>query len=156
MGSALRALPIITCVGTPEERGLQHGEALRAQIAQGLGAWSDAIGERHGVDPNDYIRRFVRGTNFLDAIRQWTLDMEAEIAGIARGANQPWEWVYAYNLLDEEWTWARQVTTEARGCTAVGLTPAGGPPWLAQTMDIPRAHDGARRSTALRMRPAWR
>lgn len=142
VGPDPRTLPIVPCAGTPEERGLQHGEALREQIAQGLGAWSEAIGARHAMDPDTYIRQFVRGTNFLDAIRQWTPDLEAEIAGIARGANQPWEWIYAYNLLDEEWTWARTVSGPGRGCTAVGLTPEGGAPLLAQTMDIPRVHDG--------------
>ena len=141
-GTEHRALPVVACSGTPEERGAQHGEGLRSQIAQGLGAWSGAIGDRHDVDPDAYIRRFVQGTNFTDAIRQWTPDLEAEIAGIARGANQPWEWIYAYNLLDEEWTWARQVAAPGRGCTAVGLTPAGRPPLIAQTMDIPRVHDG--------------
>ncbi|MDQ2652821.1 MAG: C45 family peptidase [Chloroflexota bacterium] len=141
-GQESRALPIVTCAGPPEERGAQHGEALRAQIAQGLGAWSDAIGERHGTDPDAYIRQFVQGTHFLDSIRRWTPDLEAEIAGIARGAKQPWEWIYAYNLLDEEWTWARQVTAPGRGCTVVGLTREGSPPLLAQTMDIPRVHDG--------------
>ena len=142
VGAEARALPIVRCAGAPEERGAQHGEALRQQIAEGLGAWGEAIGARHGTDPDVYLGRFVQGTNFLEAIRQWTPDLEAEIAGIARGANQPWEWIYAYNLLDEEWTWARQISAEGRGCTAVGLTPAGRPPLLAQTMDIPRVHDG--------------
>jgi hypothetical protein len=137
-----RELPIIACAGTPEQRGAQHGEALRERIAQGLGAWSEAIGVRHGVDPDTYIREFVQGTHFRDAIREWTPDLDAEIAGIARGSNQPWAWVYAYNLLDEEWTWSRQVAASARGCTAVGLKPEGSAPLLAQTMDIPRVHDG--------------
>lgn len=137
-----RTLPVVTCTGSPEERGAQHGEALRAQIAQGLGAWSEEIGKRHGVDPDTYIRGFVQGTRFLDAIRQWTPDLEGEIAGIARGANQPWEWIYTYNLLDEEWTWSRTVAAEQRGCTVVGVTRPGRPPVLAQTMDIPRVHDG--------------
>jgi hypothetical protein len=110
IGAQPRELPVVTCAGTPAERGIQHGEALREQIAQGLGAWSEAIGERHGADPDGYLRQFVAGTHFLDAIRQWTPDLEEEIAGIARGANQPWEWIYAYNLLDEEWTWARRVS----------------------------------------------
>lgn len=137
-----RALPVVTCVGPAEERGAQHGEALRDQIAMGLGAWSATIGERHGMDPDTYIRQFVQGTSYLDSIRKWTPDLEPEIAGISKGANQPWEWIYAYNLLDEEWTWARQFTAPGRGCTAVGLTPEGGAPLLAQTMDIPRVHDG--------------
>ncbi len=149
VGQESRTLPIVACAGSPEQRGAQHGEALREQIAQGLGAWSDAIGTRHGIDPDAYVRQFVLGTNFLDAIRQWTPDLEAEIAGIARGGNQPWEWIYAYNLLDEEWTWARQAAPGARGCTAIGLTPAGRAPLLAQTMDIPRVHDSTQ--TVLRI-----
>lgn len=142
VGLESRELPVVTCAGTPEERGVQHGEALRDQIAQGLGAWSEAIGNLHGIVPDAYIRQFVQGTDFLGSIRQWTPDLEAEMAGIARGANQPWEWIYAYNLLDEEWTWARQAAAPGRGCTAVGLTPAGSAPLLGQTMDIPRVHDG--------------
>ena len=137
-----RTLPVVTCAGTPEERGAQHGEALRDQIAQGLGAWSEAIAERHGKDPNVYIGEFVRGTRFLDAIRQWTPELEGEIAGIAQGANQPWEWIYTYNLLDEEWNWARSVAVDGPGCTVVGVSRPGQPPLLAQTMDIPRVHDG--------------
>lgn len=142
VGPEPRALPIVTCGGTPEARGHEHGEALRERIAHGLGAWSETIGERHGMNPDTYIQQFVAGTDFLPAIRRWTPDLEAEIAGIARGANQPWAWIYAYNLLDEEWTWARHVAAGTRGCTAVGLTRAGRPPLLAQTMDIPRVHDG--------------
>ena len=142
LGVDSRALPIIACAGTPEQRGIQHGEALREQIAHGLGSWQDAIAERHGMEPGRYIHQFVQGTAFLDAVRAWTPDLEAEIAGIARGANQPWEWVYAYNLLDEEWTWARHVAASARGCTAVGVTPAERPALLAQTMDIPGIHNG--------------
>jgi isopenicillin-N N-acyltransferase-like protein len=140
-GTEQRVLPIVTCSGTPEERGAQHGEGLREQIAQGLGAWSEAIGEHHGVDPDTYIRQFVQGTNFLEAIRRWTPDLEGEMAGIARGAKQPWEWIYTYNLLDEEWTWSRKVAAEAPGCTVIGVTRPGGAPLLAQTMDIPRVHD---------------
>ena len=95
------------------------------------------------MDPDQYIAEFVAGTDFLPAIQQWTPDLLEEMEGIAAGANQPWHWIYAYNLLDEEWTWARRYRSHgAPGCTAVGVVGANGTPVLGQTMDIPSVHDG--------------
>ncbi len=136
-------LLVVDCAGTARERGEQHGETLREQIAAGLGRWMDAIAAAHGIAPDAYLAGFVRGTDFLPAIRRWTPDLLEEVEGIARGASQPWERIYAYNLLDEAWTWAsdRKAGT-APGCSAVGFAPPGGVPILAQTMDIDRFHDG--------------
>jgi isopenicillin-N N-acyltransferase like protein len=134
---------VVTCTGAPHERGEQHGEALRIEIADGLGRWAESIASAHGVDPDAYIAAFVRGTDFLPAIRRWTPGLAAEVEGIARGANQPWEWIYAFNLLDEAWTWARENAALPPGCTAVGYAPEDGTPLLAQTMDIDSFHDGA-------------
>ncbi len=137
------SLPVAVCSGSPEERGEQHGEALREQIAVGLARWQEAIAATHGMSPDAYIESFVQGTDYLPAIRRWTPDLLVEIEGIARGASQPWAWIYAYNLLDEEWTWARsRLTGTAPGCTVAGFTPADGAPLLAQTMDIPNVHNG--------------
>ncbi|MBA3415554.1 MAG: hypothetical protein H0U10_10060, partial [Chloroflexia bacterium] len=123
--------------------GEQHGEALRGRIADGLGRWAEAIAATHGSDPDAYIAGFVRGTDYLPAIRRWTPDLLAEVAGIARGAGQPWEWIYASNLLDEEWTWAKERPAGAApGCTTAGFAAPGEMPVLAQTMDIPNVHDG--------------
>ena len=136
-------LTVVTCAGGLRERGEQHGEALRDPIAAGLARWAAAIAAAHGIDPDVYIAAFVRGTDFLPAIRRWTPDLMAEIDGIARGADQPWEWIYAYNLLDEEWTWARgRRAGTAPGCTVAGFAPDGETPILAQTMDIDSFHDG--------------
>jgi hypothetical protein len=95
------------------------------------------------VAPNAYFRDFVQGTDFLPAIQRWTPGLLDEVEGIARGSAQPWQWIYAYNLLDEEWTWARdQKAGTAPGCTVAGFAPEGGTTLLAQTMDIPNIHDG--------------
>jgi isopenicillin-N N-acyltransferase like protein len=137
------SLPVAVCSGSPEERGQQHGEALRGQIAAGLARWQEAIAAAHGMSSDSYIDAFVQGTDYLPAIRRWTPDLLAEIGGIARGASQPWDWIYAYNLLDEEWTWARsRGAGAAPGCTVAGFVPEDGAPLLAQTMDIPNVHDG--------------
>lgn len=135
---------VVTCTGSPSERGEQHGEALRTAIVAGLGRWREAIASAHGTDPDAYIASFVRGTDFLPAIRRWTPELLDEIDGIARGSGQPWEWIYAYNLLDEEWTWARdRKAGPAPGCSVAGFAPADGTPILAQTMDIDSFRDGA-------------
>jgi isopenicillin-N N-acyltransferase-like protein len=151
-GTRTAELPEVTCAGSPGERGERHGEALRGPIAEGLGKWTESIGSAHGIDPDAYIRGFVEGTDFLPAVQRWTPELLAEIEGIARSSGQPWQWIYAYNLLDEEWTWARdQKAGSAPGCTVAGFAPDGEAPVLAQTMDIPNIHDGTQ--AVLRIEP---
>jgi isopenicillin-N N-acyltransferase-like protein len=151
-GMQTAELPVVTCTGSPGERGAQHGEALRGLIAEGLGRWAESIASIHGVSPDRYISGFVEGTDFLPAIRRWTPGLLDEIEGIARGSAQPWQWIYAHNLLDEEWTWAseRKAGT-APGCTVAGYAPQIGTTLLAQTMDIPNIHDGTQ--AVLRVEP---
>jgi isopenicillin-N N-acyltransferase like protein len=145
-------LPVVTCAGSPGQRGERHGEALRGLIAEGLGRWAESIASAQEVAHGDYIRDFVQGTDFLPAIQRWTPGLLDEIEGIARGSAQPWPWIYAYNLLDEEWTWSRdQKAGSAPGCTVAGFAPQGGTTLLAQTMDIPNVHDGTQ--TVLRVEP---
>jgi isopenicillin-N N-acyltransferase-like protein len=134
---------VIVCAGSPHQRGEAHGEALRPQIADGLARWRDVIAAVHGMAPDRYITEFVQGTNYLPAIRRWTPALLAEVEGIARGADQPWEWIFACNLLDEEWTWASTRRLTPPGCTAIGCANTGSVPLLAQTMDINAFHDGA-------------
>jgi isopenicillin-N N-acyltransferase-like protein len=146
-------LPIVTCAGSPGERGEQHGEAFRGLIAEGLGRWAESIASAHAVAADVYLRDFVHGTDFLPTIRRWTPGLLDEVEGIARGSAQPWPWIYAYNLLDEEWTWSRERTAagSAPGCTVAGFAPEGGTTLLAQTMDIPNIHDGTQ--AVLRIEP---
>jgi hypothetical protein len=143
-GIQIADLPVVTCAGSPGERGEQHGEVLRGTIAEGLGRWGESIASAHGITADIYISGFVQGTDFLPAIRRWTPGLLDEIEGIARGSAQPWPWIYAYNLLDEEWTWARErnAAGTAPGCTVAGFAPENGTTLLAQTMDIPNVHDG--------------
>jgi len=142
-GVSVAGAEVVTCAGTPRQRGEQHGEALRGRIADGLARWAEAIATAHGVDADAYISEFVHGTDFLPAIRRWTPELLDEVEGIARGSGQPWEWIYACNLLDEEWTWARaRRLGHAPGCTVAGFAPEDGTPVLAQTMDINNFHDG--------------
>jgi isopenicillin-N N-acyltransferase-like protein len=67
----------------------------------------------------------------------------AELEGIAEGAALSFATVFAYNLLDEGWWWARRGRDIALGCTVVALLDGGqGRPVLAQNMDLGEHNNG--------------
>src|SRR3954470_33970 len=99
-------LPIITCSGTARARGQAHGEGLREMIATGLDRWLTLLARTHRQDADSYLHDFLDQTDHLPAIERWTSDVLEEVRGIAEGANQPFNRILAYNLLDEEWSFA--------------------------------------------------
>jgi hypothetical protein len=144
-------LSIITCSGPARARGQIHGERLRDTIASGLERWLSVLARTHRQDADDYIRDFLRETDHLPAIERWTPDLLEEVRGIAEGANQPFNRILAYNLLDEEWSYAESRGSGATGCTAVGYRTVYGRPVIAKNMDIPEVHNGTQ--VVLRLRP---
>ena len=138
-----RTLPIITCAGTPRARGQAHGEQLRDQIADVLERWRSSLSDRHGIDAGDYIAEFLANTRFVPTIELHSPGLLEEVRGMAEGAGQPFETMLAYNLMDEEWQYARERDAEQPGCTVACLVPDSGAPVIAQTMDIPSLHDGS-------------
>lgn len=104
--------------------------------------WAAATSDAHDIAPNAYITEFVQGTHYLAAIQRWTSQLLEEMEGIARGADQPWAWIHTCNLLDEEWTWTSACWLDPTpGCMVAGFAGQGGPPPLAQTMDINTFHN---------------
>jgi isopenicillin-N N-acyltransferase like protein len=127
--------------GTARDRGCQHGEALRPEIAARIA----------GAIP-DIVRR---DTDRLgDMIAPWHAAIERscpavldELRGIASGASQPLDEIILLNAF-EAFDVADQV--ELGGCTAIGMVDAGGTvvgqnwdanPSLAASVDIHR-HSG--------------
>ena len=137
-------LEVLHCSGNPTERGRQHGEALRSLIELGVGRWLDAIGQKHGIDPDEYIAEFLSKTTYRDSIARWAPELLLEVQGIADGSGQSVERLLVYSMLDEEWEFAKtRASAEAPGCTAVGVRAENDRPTLiGQTMDIPSVHDG--------------
>jgi hypothetical protein len=89
------------------------------------------------------MRDFLRRTSYAAAMARWTPELLDEIRGIAEGAAVPFDDLFAYNLLDEEWWFGRNHAHQP-GCTVIGWRSAGGNlPLLAQTMDIGALYDGA-------------
>jgi len=134
---------VVDCGGAPRASGRAHGEQARDLIRLGLERWLDALGRRRGANPDEYLADFLAATDYLPAVRRWTPGLLEEIEGIAEGAGQPFARLFAYNLLDEEWGYARYRRGAAPGCTVACLRRGErGAPVLAQTMDIPALHDG--------------
>ncbi len=139
-----QTLEVLHCSGTPTERGVQHGEALRGLIEIGVGGWLEKIGATHGIDPDAYIAEFLRNTGYRASIERWTPELLLEVHGIAAGSGQSVERLLVYSMLDEEWRYSKtRGSSEAPGCTAVGIRAMPErPTLLGQTMDIPSVHDG--------------
>src|SRR5207245_6921022 len=97
--------------------------------------------------PEDYLDRFVEGTDFLPAIARWAPDLLEEVRGIGEGADLSFRDAYAYQLMDEEWLFRCAQTREREGpnlhhCSVVGVFGEGAPSILAQNMDLPKVYDG--------------
>ncbi len=125
---------VVTARGSSQELGQAHGEALRRLIHDAVDAWAMSQGE---------IEQFLGATDFLTPMRTHTPELVSELEGIAEGAALPFATVFAYNLLDEGWWWARRGRDIALGCTVLALLDGGeARPVLAQNMDLGEHNNG--------------
>jgi isopenicillin-N N-acyltransferase-like protein len=146
---------MLRCTGSPFETGRTHGAALAPQIHRTLAAL-DASRAARG--PAGSIAAFLYATQHRDAMRAHTPELLEEINGIAAGAGANVDDVLCMSLMDEEWTFARdlhyatqtcaaQAATAsvgaAPGCTVIAQTSASGPAVISQTMDLSPALAGA-------------
>jgi isopenicillin-N N-acyltransferase like protein len=139
--------------GSPRERGLAHGEALRPTILSGMARWKDAIQATVGIAIDDYLDDFTARTNFLPAIERWAPHLLEEVRGIGEGAGISFRDAYAYQLMDEEWLFRTDLIRSLQPlehCSMVGLFGGGTPSILAQNMDLPKYYDDTQ--ALLRMR----
>lgn len=142
--SANRTLEVLRCSGTPTERGLQQGEALRPLIDDGVGRWLEQIGRVNRIDPDAYIAEFLQKTAYRTSIERWMPELLLEVNGIAAASGQSVDRLLVYSMVDEEWRYSQtRRASEAPGCTAVGVRAENErPTLLGQTMDLPSVHDG--------------
>ena len=124
---------VVTARGSSHELGRAHGEALRPLIHDAIDAWAMSETEVAG---------FLGATDFLTPMRTHTPGLVSELEGIAEGAGLPFATVFAYNLLDEGWWWARR-GRDIYGCTVLALLDGGeARPVLAQNMDLGERNNG--------------
>ena len=141
-------IPELNLSGAPRERGRQHGEELRGLIAAAIGAWFEHLAPR--TDPHAFVAEIASGTGLRAAGEAHAPDLMAEVAGIAEGAGQEFETMFAWQLIDECWWYldnaeARTSAAAADGrdrCSALAVHNQG-QGIVAQTQDLDRHCDGA-------------
>lgn len=125
---------------TPYDRGLAHGRMLRTDIHELVGRWQNDVHENFGISADEFVKRFLARSHYVDAIRKWTPELLDEVRGIADGAGIPYETMLAYQLGDEMWTEGGDVS---KHCTSVGVDRRGNQPaMVAQNMDIETFYGG--------------
>jgi isopenicillin-N N-acyltransferase-like protein len=142
---------------TPEERGIQHGAALRLPIRRTLAQFRRWIREVAGLDdPVEAVTEFVSSSGHLDAVKADAPDLYAEMAGIAQASGVDLVELFTYQSFDEFFmhlihSGTLELST-AGHCTTAAVYGRSGPPnMVAHNNDIPTYHEGA--VTVLHIKP---
>ncbi len=131
-----RSLTVVELRGTPHERGLQHGRQLREQIAWMVQQWQRDLERSTRITADEFVKRFLANTKFEAAAKEHTPELLDEIRGIAAGAEQPFERMFAFQLVDE--LWAQAELGRGDKCSTIGVDRDGDTPGLvAQNLDLP-------------------
>jgi hypothetical protein len=116
-------LHFVELSGSGYRRGLRHGCALKAEIAESVQHWKDNLQAQRKQDPDTVIAEFHRDTSFVPAIQRWTPGLLGEVRGIAEGSGQTLETMLAFQCVDEIWGY---LNAKAHHCSGVGLIAANG------------------------------
>src|SRR5512143_3869116 len=65
-------LRIVDLAGTPYEMGRIHGRTLRAEIGELVGRWKHDLEATYHIPAGDFIKDFLKKTDFRPAIERWT------------------------------------------------------------------------------------
>jgi len=130
-----RKLPVLVLEGSAHERGLVHGKTLKKQIHELVTVWKNDLAERYQMNAAAFIKRFVKQTDYVVAIKKWTPDLLDEIKGIAEGAGVDFDTMVAFQLADEYW--ANGAALAGDHCSGLGWPKRDGlPTHIAQNMDL--------------------
>ena len=132
---AAKKLLSVELSGSAYERGVQHGKALKAEIAAVLGSFKADLKTSRMRDPDSLIAEFLHATDFIPAIKKWTPDLLDEVKGIADGSEQKFEAIFAYQLPDEIWVYFDK--QDANHCSGLGVAKTvTHPAYVAQNLDL--------------------
>lgn len=133
-------ITVLELSGSPRDIGVAHGEILRDRISEVIRRWRANLEESSGLAAHSFLERFGQDTNFMPAVKRATPNLLHEIEGLAEGSGVPFSDLFAFQLIDEQWIYTRQLREQSvaspHHCTALGVFDAGQPPILAQNMDI--------------------
>ena len=139
--SRRREIKSVVLEGTPFNRGRVHGRTLKGEIHELVGLWKRDLTRQFGMDADEFIRRFLAGTDYQPAIKRWTPDLMEEVRGIAEGSGIDVDTMLAFQLVDEYWANGGAIAGEH--CSGLGIAGEGDrPTHVAQNMDLEGFRDG--------------
>lgn len=104
------SLRIIRVSGSSYARGLSQGRQLAPLIQRHISDWTTSLCAMHNLEsPDAYLGAFLAETDYLKSIEKFCPGLLDEVRGIAEGSGLNFEHVLAWNLLDEEWSFGKQV-----------------------------------------------
>jgi len=134
-------LKVLVLEGTPYERGLQHGSALKKEIHELVKLWKTDLQKTYKTGSDVFIKTFLAGTNFEKAIQEWTPELWDELKGISEGSGIDFDTLFAFQLVDEIWVLGTNIQSEK--CTTIGLKKTEKQSAVvAQNLDIPPFYHG--------------
>ncbi|MBI3408980.1 MAG: hypothetical protein HY040_11580 [Planctomycetes bacterium] len=156
---AARKLKVLVVEGEPHARGVMHGKAMKEEIHKLLKLWKADLGKGLKMDADEFVKLFVKKTDFLAAMKKWTPDLIEEIAGIAEGAGVDHDTIFVFQLPDEVWANGQDIVLKkgsdpvglegqtpfstSERCSCLGFSRKGDrPAYVAQNLDLPPFHDG--------------
>ena len=127
--------------GSPYERGLAHGKALKPEIQEVIRLFKEDITETTQEDPDAFIAKFLTLTDYKAAVEKWMPESMMELKGISEGSGVDFETIFMHQLGDEYWFNAKDVM--AHSCSSFGVNKSDNLPSItAQNMDIPEYYHG--------------
>ena len=141
-------MPVLCVSGSPRERGRAVAEELGDTFKEGVLTWFEVTGKARRRNPEDYLREFLRRTNYRPICEKLSPHILEEIAGMAEASGIAEDLMFASQLHDEEWLYARYADLshgagEGEKCSSIGVNDIeGGPTIIAQNMDIGAWADG--------------
>jgi hypothetical protein len=134
-------LRVLSLSGSADDRRGQHGSQLRAEIAKVVDLWKADLQQQTKLEPDALIKNFLAATDFIPATKQWTPDMLEEVRGIAAGAGQALDTMFAVQLVDELWVYLDKA--DAYYCSSMGVPRSEKHPTIvAQNMDLESFREG--------------
>ena len=140
-----RQLKIVTVSGNGYERGYQHGQQMKKEIAELMLLWKKDLEQNFQMPADTFIHNFLSATDFIPAIKKYTPDILDEVRGIAKGSDQSFNDLLAFQLVDEYWVYGDKLINDTihHHCSDVGIPAMNGrPAYVSQNMDLDSWMDG--------------
>ena len=136
--SGNKKVPVIELTGNGYQRGLQHGKALKNEIAEVFKKWKENIQRNTKQNADSVIIQFYNATNFVPAIKKWTPEIYDELKGISQSSGQSFKDVLCFQLVDEFWVYIDKLqNTQNHHCSGIGVAATNShPAYIAQNMDL--------------------